>query len=317
MIKVFVTGADGFIGSHLTEILLAQGYNVKALSYYNSFNNWGWLEGMKHPQLDVVSGDVRDSHFCIDVTKDVDIIFHLAALIAIPYSYIAPDSYIDTNVKGTLNILESLKNLNRPCRIIYISSADVYGRQSKDSYPLLETIIPNPINPYSASKLAAEIYCRQYASVSKFLDIMVARPFNHIGVGQRKEFVIPNFCQQIIESSKSSNPEIKVGDISSTRDFLDVRDVVKAYVTLAKKGVSGELYNICSGEETSIESVLNIIIQQSGKNIKITKDPSRFREAETPRLFGNNDKLKALGWQKKYKLSESLKEIYQNLLETN
>ena len=120
MTRVFVTGADGFIGSHLTEMLLAQGYNVKALSYYNSFNNWGWLEGIKHPQLEVVSGDVRDSHFCIDVTKDVDIIFHLAALIAIPYSYIAPDSYIDTNVKGTLNICHAA--LKRGVKRVMIAS---------------------------------------------------------------------------------------------------------------------------------------------------------------------------------------------------
>lgn len=311
--KCLITGIGGFVGSVLKDEL---NESMPELELHGLIRS-GELTGKKDYFIHEM--DIRDTVSVSTLIQSIqpDLVFHLAAQPFVPKAILDPWGTLDINVKGTLNILESLKNLNRPCRIIYISSADVYGRQSKDSYPLLETILPNPINPYSASKLAAEIYCRQYASVSKFLDIMVARPFNHIGVGQRKEFVIPNFCQQIIESSKSSNPEIKVGDISSTRDFLDVRDVVKAYITLAKKGVSGELYNICSGEETSIESALNIIIQQSGKNIKITKDPSRFREAETPRLFGNNDKLKALGWQKKYKLSESLKEIYQNLLETN
>lgn len=307
--KCLITGIGGFVGSFLKEEL------KNSLPEYEIHGLHRSGEISKNVDYHFYEMDIRDTVSVSELILSLqpDLVFHLAAQPFVPKAILDPWGTLDINVKGTLNILESLKKLNRPCKLIYVSSADVYGRQLPDSYPLVESILPNPVNPYSASKLSAEVYCRQYAAVTKYLEIMIARPFNHIGVGQRKEFVIPNFCQQIIDSANSSNSEILVGDISSTRDFLDVRDVVRAYITLAKSGVSGEIYNICSNVETSIQEILEILIRLSGTSIKLTKDPTRFREAETARLFGNNDKIKALGWQKKFELSNSLKEIYESL----
>lgn len=309
MKKCLITGIAGFVGSYLRSELSKQSPELELHGILRTGENGNHLD-YNHYEL-----DIRDSETVSNLIRKIkpDLIFHLAAQPFVPKAISDPWGTLDINVKGTLNILEALKQIERPCRMVYISSADVYGKQKDEAYPLNETILPNPINPYSASKYSAEIYCRQYANFSSHLEIMIARPFNHIGVGQRKEFVVPNFCQQIVEATSSEKNCIKVGDISATRDFLDVRDVVQAYLELAKHGVSGEVYNICSGNEISIESVLKELIQISGKNIQIQNDPSRIRASENLRLVGMNNKIKNLGWVPKIPLRSSLEQIFQSI----
>jgi GDP-4-dehydro-6-deoxy-D-mannose reductase len=307
--KCLITGIAGFVGSYLRPALFNQ-YNQIELHGIHRSGEKGTHSDYNRYEL-----DIRDSEAISNLIYKIkpDLIFHLAAQPFVPKAISDPWETLDINVKGTLNILEALKRLERPCRMVYISSADVYGKQNDLAYPLNESILPNPINPYSASKYAAEIYCRQYANLSNKLEIMIARPFNHIGVGQRKEFVVPNFCQQIVDATTSKKNSIMVGDISATRDFLDVRDVVQAYLDLASHGVSGEVYNICSGVEISIESVLKEIIQISGKEIQIQRDPSRLRPSENLRLVGMNQKIKNLGWNPKFPLRSSLEQIFQSI----
>ena len=184
---MLVTGADGFIGSHLTEILLEEGYKVRALSQYNSFNNWGWLEGLNHPNLEVVTGDVRDPHYCKHISRDVDTIFHLAALIAIPYSYIAPDSYVDTNVKGTLNICQAAKE-NGVRRVLVTSTSEVYG--TAQYVPIDEKHPKQPQSPYSATKIGADAMAMSFYNAFE-LPVVIVRPFNTYGPRQSARAIIP------------------------------------------------------------------------------------------------------------------------------
>lgn len=309
MKKCLITGIAGFVGSYLRTSLLRQFPEIELYGIHRTGENGNYTDYNRYEL------DIRDSEAVSNLIRNIkpDLIFHLAAQPFVPKAISDPWETLDINVKGTLNILEALKQLERPCRMVYISSADVYGKQKDSAYPLNESILPNPINPYSASKYAAEIYCRQYANFSSHLEIMIARPFTHIGVGQRKEFVVPNFCQQIVDATTSEKNSIMVGDISSTRDFLDVRDVVQAYLELAKHGVSGEVYNICSGNEISIESVLKELIHISGKKIQIENDPARFRVSENLRLVGMNQKIQDLGWVPKIPLRSSLEQIFQSI----
>jgi GDP-4-dehydro-6-deoxy-D-mannose reductase len=304
--KYLITGIAGFVGNYLREEILREEPNLEIHGLHRS--------GEKGSSKDYIAHelDIRDTATVSSLIETVqpDVVFHLAAQPFVPKAILDPWGTLDINVKGTLNILESLLKNNRPVRMVYVSSADVYGRQSSGDMPLSEGTPPNPVNPYSASKLAAEVYCRQYSAYSDLLQVMIARPFNHIGVGQRQEFVVPNFCGQIVQAAKDKDPKIHVGDLSSTRDFLDVRDVVRAYRVIAKSGKSSEIYNICSGNEVSIENVLETLIKISGQTIRIEKDPDRIRPVETARLFGMNQKLKNLGWEQKFLLEESLKEIY-------
>ena len=193
MQKVLVTGADGFIGSHLTEMLLEKGYDVKALSYYNSFNDWGWLNDIKHPNLEVVTGDVRDPYFCKHITKDVEIIFHLAALIAIPYSYVAPDSYVDTNIKGTLNICQAAKE-NGVKRVLVTSTSEIYG--TARYVPIDENHPKQPQSPYSATKIAADAIAMSFYNTFS-LPVVLVRPFNAYGPRQSARAIIPTIITQI------------------------------------------------------------------------------------------------------------------------
>jgi Nucleoside-diphosphate-sugar epimerases len=197
MIKTLVTGADGFIGSHLTEMLLAQGHSVRALSYYNSFNSWGWLDGIRHPNLEIVSGDVRDPHFCNHITAGVDTIFHLAALIAIPYSYQAPDSYVDTNVKGTLNICQAAKEKGVR-RVLVTSTSEVYG--TAQYVPIDESHPKQPQSPYSASKIGADAMALSFFNAFQ-LPVVIVRPFNTYGPRQSARAVIPTIITQIANAS--------------------------------------------------------------------------------------------------------------------
>ena len=250
---VLVTGADGFIGSHLTELLVREGYKVKALSQYNSFNYWGWLENIDClDQIEVLNGDVRDPHYCKHITKGVDIVYHLAALIAIPYSYVAPDSYVDTNIKGTLNICQAALE-NGVKRVIHTSTSEVYG--TAQYVPIDEKHPVQPQSPYSASKIAADAMAMSFYNAFD-LPLTVARPFNTYGPRQSARAVIPTIITQIAAGQKS----IKLGDVSPTRDFNYVEDTCKGFLALANSEKTiGETVNIASNFEISVGDTLKLI----------------------------------------------------------
>lgn len=304
MRKVFVTGADGFIGSHLTEMLLDKGYNVKALSYYNSFNYWGWLDDMRHPNLETVTGDIRDPHFCKHITQDVDTIFHLAALIAIPYSYIAPDSYVDTNVKGTLNICQAAKE-NGIRRVVVTSTSEVYG--TAQYVPIDENHPKQPQSPYSATKIGADAMAMSFYNAFE-LPVIIARPFNTYGPRQSARAIIPTIITQIANGKK----EIKLGDLTPTRDFNYVKDTCKGFIELANCDAAiGQEVNIASNHEISMRDTLELIANIMKAEVKFTEDEQRIRpqNSEVFRLWGNNKKIKALtGFSPSYTIEEGLRE---------
>ena len=282
--NVLVTGADGFIGSHLTEELLKKGCKVKALSFYNSFNYWGWLEDIiTNKNLEVVSGDIRDPHYCKEITKDIDIVFHLAALIAIPYSYIAPDSYVDTNVKGTLNICQAAKE-NDVQRLIHTSTSEVYG--TAQYVPIDEKHPKQPQSPYSASKIGADMIAMSFYN-SFSLPITIARPFNTYGPRQSARAVIPTIITQIASGKK----EIKLGDVSPTRDFNYVKDVCRGFIAIAEsENTVGKEINISSNHEISIGDTLNLIKKIMKSDVEFIVEDERLRPktSEVFRLLGDN-----------------------------
>ncbi|OQX81537.1 MAG: NAD-dependent dehydratase [Bacteroidetes bacterium 4484_249] len=290
MTKILVTGADGFIGSHLTEMLLEKGNRVRALSQYNSFNYWGWLEDIPaNDNLEIVSGDIRDPHYCKEITKDVDIIFHLAALIAIPYSYVAPDSYIDTNVKGTLNICQAAKE-NGNIRVIHTSTSEVYG--TAKYVPIDEKHPLQPQSPYSASKIGADAMAMSFFNAFE-LPVTIARPFNTYGPRQSARAVIPTIITQIASGKK----KIKLGDISPTRDFNYVKDTCRGFVLLAENDHTiGEIINIGSNFEISIGDSLNLIKEIMKSDVEFITDKQRIRPAnsEVFRLWCDNSKINKL-----------------------
>ena len=304
MQKVLVTGADGFIGSHLTEMLLEQGYKVKALSYYNSFNDWGWLNHVKHPELEVVTGDVRDPYFCKHITQDVEIIFHLAALIAIPYSYVAPDSYVDTNIKGTLNICQAAKE-NGVKKVLVTSTSEVYG--TARYVPIDENHPRQPQSPYSATKIGADAIAMSFYNAFA-LPVVLVRPFNTYGPRQSARAIIPTIITQIANGKK----EIKLGDLTPTRDFNFVKDTCKGFIELAKCDAAiGQEVNICSNNEISMRDTLNLIARLMNSDVKFIEDQARIRpkNSEVFRLWGDNAKVKSLtGYEPSYSLEEGLKE---------
>lgn len=304
MKKALVTGADGFIGSHLTELLLERGYFVRALSQYNSFNNWGWLEDVsKGVNLEIVSGDVRDSYFCKEIVKGVDIIFHLAALIAIPYSYVAPASYIETNISGTMNICQAAKELGN-IRVIHTSTSEVYG--SAQYVPIDEKHPKQPQSPYSASKIGADAIAMSFY-YSFNLPVTIARPFNTYGPRQSSRAVIPTIITQIASGQRS----IKLGDPTPTRDFNFVKDTCKGFIALAESENSvGQEINIASNSEYTIAEIANRISIIMNAKIDLETDSQRFRPAksEVSRLFGDNKKIIELtGWAPEYSIDEGLK----------
>ena len=290
MKSVLLTGADGFIGSHLTEMLVAKGYNVKALCQYNSFNNWGWLEDVncKH-QIKVLTGDIRDPHYCKYISKNVDIIFHLAALIAIPYSYLSPDSYVDTNIKGTLNICQAAKE-NNVKRVLHTSTSEVYG--TAQYVPIDEKHPLQPQSPYSASKIAADAMAMSFYNAYN-LPVTIARPFNTYGPRQSARAVIPTIITQIASGKK----EIKLGDVSPTRDFNYVEDTCRGLIMLAESDATiGETVNIGSNTEISIGDTLQLIKDLMSSNITFINDKQRNRpeKSEVFRLWCDNKKIKNL-----------------------
>jgi NAD dependent epimerase/dehydratase len=302
--KVLVTGADGFIGSHLTEFLVREGYEVKALSQYNSFNYWGWLEDIDcRDQVEVLNGDVRDPHYCKHITKDIDIIFHLAALIAIPYSYVAPDSYVDTNIKGTLNICQASLENNVGC-VIHTSTSEVYG--TAQYVPINEAHPLQPQSPYSASKIAADAMAMSFYNAFQ-LPVVIARPFNTYGPRQSARAVIPTIITQIANGKK----QIKLGDVTPTRDFNYVADTCRGFLALARcDTATGQTVNIGSNYEISVGDTLNLIREIMNSDVEFITDNQRIRpeNSEVFRLWCDNTKIRELtGFEPKYSIQDGLK----------
>ncbi len=310
--SILITGADGFIGSHLVETLYRYtqipsssfyGAKIKALSLYNSFNYWGWLEEVSClKDIEVISGDIRDPHFCKTISKNVDIIFHLAALIAIPYSYVAPESYIDTNVKGTLNICQAALE-NGVKRIIHTSTSEVYG--TAQYVPIDELHPLQPQSPYSASKIGADCIAMSFYN-SFSLPLTTARPFNTYGPRQSARAVIPTIITQIANGTK----QIKLGDTTPTRDFNYVTDTCEGFIALAESEKTiGEVINIGSNFEISIGDTLNLIKELMGSEVEFITDTQRIRpkNSEVFRLWCDNTKIKNLtGFAPKYDIRSGL-----------
>ena len=303
MKKVLVTGADGFIGSHLVELLVAEGFDVKALSQYNSFSHWGWLEDVPClKDIEVVSGDIRDPHYCKHITRDVDTVFHLAALIAIPYSYVAPDSYVDTNVKGTLNICQAaLENGVR--RVIHTSTSEVYG--TARYVPIDEKHPLQAQSPYSASKIGADAMAMSFFNAFN-LPLTIARPFNTYGPRQSARAVIPTIITQIASGQR----QIQLGDVSPTRDFNYVADTCRGFLELARcERAVGETVNISSNYEISVGDTLGLIRELMASEVEFLADEKRLRpeKSEVFRLWGDNTLIRELtGFQPAYDIRRGL-----------
>ena len=301
--KALITGADGFIGSHLTELLVKSGYQVKALAQYNSFNSWGWLEDVEVlNDIEVLTGDIRDPYFCQHITKGVDVIFHLAALIAIPYSYLAPDSYVDTNIKGTLNICQAAIT-NKVGRVIHTSTSEVYG--SARYVPIDEKHPLQAQSPYSASKIAADAMATSFYNAFE-LPLTIARPFNTFGPRQSARAVIPTIITQIANGCD----KIELGDMTPTRDFNYVADTCRGFLELARcdKAI-GEVVNIGSNYEISIGDVLHLIRELMHSDVEFVMDEKRLRpeKSEVSRLWCDNTKINSLtGFKPEYSLSLGL-----------
>ena len=303
--RVLVTGADGFIGSHLVEHLLRAGAHVTALAQYNSFNFWGWLEDIPLlNQIQVVTGNIRDSHFCLTLAENVDVLFHLAALIPIPYSYRAPESYVETNIKGTLNLCQAaLKGAVE--KFIHLSTSEVYG--SAQYIPMDEKHPLQAQSPYSASKIGADAIATSFHS-SFQLPVIIARPFNVYGPRQSARAVIPTIISQIAAGAK----EVKLGNLTTTRDFTFVDDMCRGLLAVATLDSGlGEVFNIGSDQEISMGELFRLIAEIMSSDARIEIDPDRLRptDSEVCRLLCNSQKLRdAHGFQPKVSLREGLKQ---------
>jgi len=302
-----VTGADGFIGSHLVEALLNEGSDVRALVYYNAFNSWGWLDSFDKRTLykiDVFTGDIRDSNGVARAMKDIDVVFHLAALIGIPFSYHSPDSYVDTNIKGTLNVLQAARSLKTE-RVLITSTSEVYG--TAKTAPIKENHPLQGQSPYSASKIGADKIAESFFR-SFDLPITIARPFNTYGPRQSARAVIPT----VITQSLGGKNVIKLGSLEPTRDFNYVKDVCCAFLAIARAdNTIGRVLNIASGKEARIGDVADMITRKINPEAKTVLDRERVRpkNSEVMRLLGSNEKIAELtGWKPKYSLDRGLDE---------
>lgn len=305
--KVLVTGADGFIGSHLVEGLLAEGCKVRAFTCYNSFNSWGWIDTFpeeKQDQLEIFSGDVRDPNGVRAAMKDIDVVFHLAALIAIPYSYHSPDSYIDTNIKGTLNVIQAARDFGTE-KVLVTSTSEVYG--TAKFVPITEEHPKQGQSPYSASKIGADYIADSFYR-SFDLPLTIVRPFNTFGPRQSARAVIPTIITQLLNGKE----EIKLGDLTPTRDLVYVKDTVKGFIEIAKSDkLKGHEVNIATESEISIGTLAESIIELINPSAKIVTDQERLRpeKSEVFRLFGSKEKITELtNWSQSYSLKEGLRE---------
>lgn len=302
---VLITGADGFIGSHLTERLVRECGKVKALAQYNSFNYWGWLESIDGlNDIEVLKGDVRDPHYCMGILKNVDVVFHLAALIAIPYSYQACGSYVDTNIKGTLNICQAA--VESGCqKLIHTSTSEVYG--TARYVPIDEKHPKQAQSPYSATKIAADALAESFYRTFN-LPLVIARPFNTYGPRQSARAVIPTVIIQLLNGQK----EIKLGALHPTRDFVFVKDTVEGFIEIAKSdNVIGEEINIATQTEISISDIAGKLIEMINPGAAILKENHRVRpgKSEVERLLGDNTKIKSLTkWAPTMTLEQGLRE---------
>ena len=301
--RILVTGADGFIGSHLVESLAGMDAHVVALSQYNSFNFWGWLENISClDRVEVITGDVRDAHFCLEITKGVDVIFHLAALIPIPYSYKAPDAYVDTNVKGTLHICQAAR-ANGVQKLIHTSTSEVYG--TAEYVPIDEKHPLNAQSPYSATKIGADAIAISFHRAFN-LPVTIARPFNAYGPRQSARAVIPTIISQLA----AGHTDIRLGDVRTTRDFTFVEDTCRGFIAIAAMdGGAGEVFNIGTNREISIGDLFDLIAELSGRPARIVTDEVRLRpdNSEVMRLLCDNTKLaNATGFRPQVDLREGL-----------
>jgi len=307
MKRVLITGADGFIGSHLVEQLVKEGYEVKAFVYYNSFNSWGWLDTFSKDilnEIEIFTGDIRDPNGVYESMKDVDIVFHLAALIGIPFSYHSPDAYVDTNIKGTLNVLQAARRLNIE-KILITSTSEVYG--TAQYIPIDEKHPRQPQSPYSATKIAADSLAESFYR-SFDLPVIIVRPFNTYGPRQSARAVIPTIITQLLAGEK----KIKLGDLYPTRDLVFVKDTVNGFIEIAKSNsLIGEDVNIATNSEISIGDLAKKIIVKINPNAEIVTDEQRLRpkKSEVYRLFGSNEKIiKNTDWKNQYSLDKGLDE---------
>lgn len=299
MSKLLITGADGFIGSHLTEQLIKNGYNVRALVQYNSFGNWGWLDSIDTEllnQIEVVAGDIRDPHLCNSLVKGCDSVLHLAALIAIPYSYSAPHQYIETNISGTCNLLQSSLDLGVD-KFVQTSTSEVYG--TAQYVPIDEQHPLSGQSPYAASKIGSDQLALSFHD-SFDLPLTVVRPFNTFGPRQSARAVIPSIIIQLVKGNK-----ISLGGLSPTRDFNYVKDIAKGFIaSLESEKSIGEVINLGSNYEISIKDTASLISSVMGKEIIIQQDEERLRpkNSEVERLYSSNEKAKELlDWEPEYK----------------
>jgi NAD dependent epimerase/dehydratase len=311
--KVFVTGADGFIGSHLIERLIKLGHEVKAFTFYNFRGSNGWLDSIDKKllnDLQIISGDIRDYNFLEKQTKNIDVIYHLAALIAIPYSYYSPKSYIDTNITGTYNVLKSSQK-NNISKIIITSTSEVYG--TAQEVPIKENHPLNAQSPYAATKIAADQLALSFYK-SFDLPVAILRPFNTYGPRQSARAVIPTIISQLI----SKNKFLKIGNLTPTRDFTYVEDTVEAFVLALKKNISGEVINIGNQFEISIKNILDIFKMHFNYDFKVIIDKNRIRskKSEVFRLLASDTKAKKLlHWKPKYQGVAGFKKGLEKTLE--
>ena len=305
--KILVTGADGFIGSHLTEELVKKGYKVKAFVYYNSFNTWGWLDTLPSSimeKIEVFQGDIRDPHGVKEAMKGCDAVFHLAALIAIPFSYHSPDAYVDTNIKGTLNILQAARELEIE-RVLVTSTSEVYG--TAQYVPIDEKHPFQGQSPYSATKIGADRLAESFYR-SFNLPVTIVRPFNTYGPRQSARAVIPTIITQLL----SGKGEIKLGSLTPTRDFNYVKDTVNGFIEIYRSDKTiGEEINIATQQEISIGELANELIRQINPSARIICDEQRLRpeKSEVNRLLGSNQKILCLtDWKPQYSFSQGISE---------
>ncbi|PJZ45528.1 NAD-dependent 4,6-dehydratase LegB [Leptospira brenneri] len=315
MNRVLVTGADGFIGSHLTEELVRQGYDTKAFVLYNSFNSWGWLDSCSldvKGKFEVFAGDIRDPNGVRQAMKGCDVVLHLAALIAIPYSYHSPDTYIDTNVKGTLNVVQAAKDLNVR-KVIHTSTSEVYG--TAQFVPITEEHPLKGQSPYSASKIGADQIA--YSFYSSFnTPVTILRPFNTYGPRQSARAVIPTIISQIARG----NDSIKLGSLHPTRDFNYVKDTVSGFIQAMNSGdrVNGEVINVGSNFEISIGDTVNLIAEIMNRKVTCVTEDQRLRpeKSEVERLWAANEKAKLLlDWKPKFGGKDGFRKGLENTIE--
>ena len=301
--RALVTGASGFIGTHLLAALHAGGWEVTP--------GGGPQDGEGFVPLDL--SDVHSLRAGLDIAN-ADVVFHFAGQAAVPESLARPWDTYDANALGTARLLRAIREYvsagGRAPRVVFASSADVYGRRTREELPLRETLAPNPANPYAASKAAAEAILLGEAHAFG-LDVVIARTFNNIGPGQSERFVVASFAAQLARAANGGPRIMEVGNLDASRDFLDVRDGVAAYIALARDGVAGEIYNVCSGSAVAIKDVLRELIGISHAAVEIRQDPARMRPSDVPISYGSNEKLRAAtGWSPRIALPQTLRDIY-------